>query len=179
MVDDRFSRVMFEPGQLVVFLFEKGGGTVVSQENKLIKVLDDDGFIRTFSSNEIAPKIGDLRINDHVVLKDQKSIKRKTNEQTKDPGDRIDLHASELFADESAYSAGEIRQRQLSVFKAFMKKSLELKRRNLLIIHGVGEGVLREDVRSYLNGIEGAEYWDEQYQLNGAGATRVRIRYKD
>lgn len=170
---------MFEPGQVVVFLHEKGGGKVVSSNGKLVKVLDEDGFVRDFLPNEIAPKIGELKTSAHLHVKDQELIREKSREQTQDPTDQIDLHASVLFDNELHLTAGEIRQRQLTVFKVFMKRAIALKKRNLLIIHGVGEGVLREDVRSYLDGLDGAEYWDERYQINGAGATRVRIRYKD
>ena len=45
-------------------------------------------------------------------------------------------------------------------------------------IHGVVEGVLKEEVRSELSKIEGVEYFDADFREYGKGATAVELTYR-
>ena len=47
----------------------------------------------------------------------------------------------------------------------------------IIVIHGVGEGVLKEEIRSYLSKQEGLEYYDADFREYGKGATAVEIHY--
>ena len=50
-------------------------------------------------------------------------------------------------------------------------------KQKLIIIHGVGEGVLKDEVRLFLSKKEGIEYFDADYREYGKGATAVELRY--
>ena len=40
---------------------------------------------------------------------------------------------------------------QMSHFKSFLNKSIDKKQRKIVVIHGVGEGVLRHEIRKELD----------------------------
>ena len=42
---------------------------------------------------------------------------------------------------------------------------------------GVGEGVLKQEIRSYLDKQEGVEYFDADFREYGKGATTIEIHY--
>ena len=54
----------------------------------------------------------------------------------------------------------------------------EIKKRiqKVVFIHGVGEGVLKQEVRSILTSHGNIEFWDADFREYGSGATHVRIR---
>jgi len=45
--------------------------------------------------------------------------------------------------------------------------------RKLIVIHGVGEGVLRENVITLLSALEDVSFYDASYAQYGRGATEV------
>jgi dsDNA-specific endonuclease/ATPase MutS2 len=47
----------------------------------------------------------------------------------------------------------------------------------VILIHGVGEGILKEEVRTFLSKQEGVEYFDADFREYGKGATTAEIRY--
>ena len=48
-------------------------------------------------------------------------------------------------------------------------------KRKLIVIHGVGEGVLREEVRRTLQYYQGVQFHDADMRRYGVGATEVLI----
>ena len=47
----------------------------------------------------------------------------------------------------------------------------------LVFIHGVGLGVLKEEVRSFFRNFEGLEVYDADFREYGKGATVVEVSY--
>ena len=45
----------------------------------------------------------------------------------------------------------------------------------MVFIHGVGEGVLKEELNTLLNRYNNVEYYDADFKTYGLGATEVRI----
>jgi DNA-nicking Smr family endonuclease len=48
-------------------------------------------------------------------------------------------------------------------------------KRKLIVIHGVGEGILREEVRRMLQYYDGVQFHDADMRRYGTGATEVLI----
>jgi DNA-nicking Smr family endonuclease len=71
----------------------------------------------------------------------------------------------------------EILSYQLKELRNFYSKARDKHIRKLIIIHGVGEGVLKDEVRLFLSKKEGIEYFDADYREYGKGATAVELRY--
>jgi DNA-nicking Smr family endonuclease len=64
-------------------------------------------------------------------------------------------------------------QKQLKELKATFNKAKKNKVNRLIVIHGVGEGVLKNEVRTYLENQSGIEFYDSDFREYGKGATTI------
>lgn len=182
--------MQFNTGEKVGFLYEVGEGIVRKIINpKSYIVEDDSGFERTFQVNELVKIYGkdyklsdsaNLQMNSDETLSEPKHfVKKEQLTGSKRPQDvwEIDLHIEEITESHSGLSNFQILTKQLVEFKSFYKKARQNHIRKIVIIHGVGEGVLKEEIRTYLSKQEGIEYFDADFREYGKGATTVEIHY--
>lgn len=180
----------FNIGEKVGFLYEVGEGVVCKVlDSTRYMVEDDSGFERTFQTNELVKihgrdyKISDsinLQMNEDETLSEPKHFVRKEQlTGSRRPVDvwEIDLHIEEIIESHLGLSNHQILTKQLTEFKSFYKKAKQNHIRKIIVIHGVGEGVLKEEIRSYLSKQEGIEYFDADFREYGKGATTVEIHY--
>ena len=181
---------MFTLGEKVGFLYEVGGGIIrkiISQNVYMVE--DETGFERTFQIDEMVKIHGDnyqlstssdLKMNDdetlsiqkHFVLKEKASGSKKSIDVWE-----IDLHIEEITESHSGLSNFEILTKQLKEFKSFFSRAKLKRIRKIVAIHGVGEGVLKEEIRIFLSKQEGVEYYDADFREYGKGATTAEIHY--
>jgi dsDNA-specific endonuclease/ATPase MutS2 len=90
----------------------------------------------------------------------------------------LDLHIHELIETERGLSNADMLRHQMQVFKNFFRKAKDERVRKLVVIHGVGKGVLKEEVRSFLSTQDGVEYFDADFREYGKGATEVQLLYR-
>lgn len=180
----------FHKGQKVVFVHEQGGGIILEvQNNHQFLVEDDDGFERVCRKGEITAvyssdyKIDDAHIQD-INEDETYATGQKIERSGRLTGSRkevdvweIDLHIEALTDSHNHLTNTEIVQKQLLEFRTFYNNARSRHIRKLVIIHGVGAGVLKEEVRVFLSGQEGVEFFDADYREYGKGATAVEIRY--
>ncbi len=182
--------MQFNIGEKVGFLYETGGGIVrkvLTSDSFLVE--DETGFDRPFHINELVkihgsdyklPDDPDLEMNEdetlsvshHYVLKEQMTGYRKPIDVWE-----IDLHIEEITESHKGLTNFQILTKQLAEFKSFYKKAKKNHIRKIVVIHGVGEGILKEEIRSYLAKQEGIEYFDADFREYGKGATTVEIHY--
>jgi hypothetical protein len=87
----------------------------------------------------------------------------------------IDLHIEELLDDTSGMDNAAIIQHQLRVFERCVDEARTLRLWKFVAIHGVGKGVLRDEIRKLIRS-EGLNFQDASYQRYGYGATEVLMR---
>jgi hypothetical protein len=180
----------FQVGEKVGFLHESGGGTVRKIDSLgIFHVEDETGFERPFRQNELVKIYGsDYHLPDNVDLQrnDDDSLTRtnytshkETKTGSRKPIDiwEIDLHIESLRDSHWGMGNAEILKIQLTELRNFYSKARDKHIRKLIIIHGVGEGVLKDEVRLFLSKKEGIEYFDADYREYGKGATAVELRY--
>ena len=91
----------------------------------------------------------------------------------------IDLHIENLIDTHNGMSNSEILKIQMTHFKLFLNKSIDKKQRKIVVIHGVGEGILRHEIRKELDIYHPYfEYYDASYDEFGYGATEIRLESK-
>lgn len=176
----------FKIGDHVVFLHEVGGGVVRKVQGNTFYVEDDTGFERPFEAKFLGKKhISSAKVNhnldDVIAQKEGVGKKKSSNKVIRKHADywEIDLHFEEIAPTNAGLTNTEILYKQLAVFKKFYHDAREKKMRRIVIIHGVGKGVLREEIRIFLQGQGGAaEFLDGSYSNYGYGATQVELRYK-
>lgn len=172
--------MQFHVGQKVVFLNEVGGGVIVSIENGRCLVEDELGFKHPCLPSEIALvhseayKVPENHTDETTSPGSKKSA--KTGKRKLEEVWEIDLHIEEIVEFSANMTNGEIVQKQLHAFRQFYSKAKSARIRKIVIIHGVGEGVLRSEVRSFLDRQDGIEYYDADYRKYGRGATAIEFR---
>jgi hypothetical protein len=180
----------FQVGQKIVFLNESGGGIIQSITNQGRYVIDDsDGFEREFLQSEIAAVYSEeynIDAADIRGLNEDESFSRAKHQITTGvlTGSRkpvevweLDLHIEEITETHSGWSNTDILRAQMNELKTFFKKARGRRIRKIVIIHGVGLGVLKEEVRSFFRNFEGLEVYDADFREYGKGATGVEISY--
>lgn len=174
----------FLPGQKILFLHEPGGGIIVEIIDRYnVLIACEDGFNRGYRIADITTLKGDLESSIPDDLKPVTEAKGSEQKAKKNSGKgsralpTIDLHIHALTDNDFDERNGRALERQLIELKRFIESCRERKIRDLIVIHGVGSGVLRNEVRQYLSGLSGVEFFDADYTEFGAGATRVLIRY--
>ncbi len=86
----------------------------------------------------------------------------------------IDLHIQNLLNGHARLDKGEILRIQLQHFQEFLDKAIKLGAPNVFIIHGVGEGKLRETIAARLKeNPHVAKFKNEYHHKYGYGATEV------
>ncbi|MDX1653518.1 MAG: Smr/MutS family protein, partial [Brumimicrobium sp.] len=90
----------------------------------------------------------------------------------------IDLHTHQFLISEAGLSNREILDKQLFELRKFYRSAREKRIRKIIIIHGVGQGVLKGEVRHFLEGQDGLEMYDADFREYGKGATAVDLFYK-
>jgi len=173
----------FSTGEIVGFLHEKGKAEILLYINSFqIRILNDDGFEEIRPENELIKIFGNEYIsppNDIEIIKTAK--KKKSNSSnifvssTKESKWEIDLHIEHLLDTHNGLSNTEILLKQLTHFKSTFSKAKSQRINKLIVIHGVGEGVLKNEIRTFLTRQEHIEFFDASYIDYGKGATEIRF----
>jgi len=178
----------FQIGEKVGFLHERGTGIVKGFRSKDELIVEDEtGFERFYPLEEVIkihstdfeidfsnPLLisGEPEINTSEIYEKEELIygNAKASKFWE-----IDLHIEELTDSHRGMSNAEILQKQLGEFRAFFRKAIKHRIPKLIVIHGVGEGVLKDEIRLFLSKKEHIEYFDASYQEYGKGATEIRL----
>ncbi len=184
-------------GDEVSFLDEVGGGKVLRMTAKdRVVVRTYDGFELEYPVKMVVKRerSASYTVSDHhaklVAANDRMSErieKDKGKGATANNGGRapakvedptvmeIDLHLEKLVENEERLTDGEKLSFQLDYFERMLNTAIRLRKRRLVVIHGVGEGVLREEVRKMLQYYEGCRFDDADPRRYGYGATAIDI----
>lgn len=178
----------FVVGDRVSFVDEAGNGIIISIIDKhKVKVKNSDGFELIYAVKKLVPlaKSSDFKIpaaDEHqfirAKLKSESINKKKPSVSSIHKLIwEIDLHIEELVDDHSRLSNGEILDIQMRRFTSFLSSAVEKRIPKVIIIHGKGEGVLKNEIRTALFAYGNMEIQDASYSKYGQGATEVNIRF--
>lgn len=121
-----------------------------------------------------------LRPEDMTRLKSIKEFKQPqkksiAKQRIKDLTREIDLHIDELVDSHKNLTNYEIMSIQLERFEKELQYCMSNGIKKLILIHGVGNGKLKQEIISILKTVDDIEYFDASYKEYGYGATEVRI----
>jgi dsDNA-specific endonuclease/ATPase MutS2 len=85
----------------------------------------------------------------------------------------VDLHINKLIASTKGMTNFEMLNLQLDTAKRQLDFAIRKKIQKVVFIHGVGEGILKEELYFLFKRYENAKYYDADYQKYGMGATEV------
>jgi hypothetical protein len=94
------------------------------------------------------------------------------------PRSVIDLHIEKLTSDWKSLSNFEILTLQLNTFEKYFNLALSHRQPNLIVIHGIGTGKLKEQIHEILKLKKEVKSFVNQYHHNfGYGATEIFFQY--
>ena len=85
----------------------------------------------------------------------------------------INLHIEDLMDNYKGMSNAEIIMVQLRHFQTILDTAIKDHYRKLIVIHGVGNGRLKQEVRSILSSYKNLQFYDASYSKYGFGATEI------
>lgn len=169
-------------GNTVSFLDEVGKGKVIKiLNNNQALILREDGFEDIYSTTELiivsAETHTEAAFKYIPVHNKEESLNKKKSKSYKKKNGKVwevDLHIENLVDNHRNLSNYEIIQIQIRHCESTIKKAIKNNVSKLVVIHGIGEGVLKEEVRKILKKYP-SEVIDADYRVYGLGATEVRF----
>ncbi|MGB5173024.1 Smr/MutS family protein [Eudoraea sp.] len=175
-------------GDEVEVLDERLRGRIKNINQSQVLVHTSDGFDIFYKAEELVliNENRALNISKEEVKKalKEKELSRKKSAIRIKPKERnapamvIDLHIEKLVKKTSGLSNYEILNIQLDVAKRQLEFAIFKKIPKLVFIHGVGEGVLKEELYYLLRRYDQINYYDADYKQYGLGATEIYITQK-
>lgn len=172
-------------GETVQALDDDFEGTIVTIKDKEIGVEDADGFVLYFSSSELIPAISndirrELSYVPNAVINEKEESRKKVpavlpKKQRSAPPMEVDLHIHNLVDKHRGMSNYEMLNLQLETAGRQVEFAIKNRIPKLIFIHGVGEGVLREELYTLLRRYDNLKFYDADFQKYGVGATEVYI----
>ena len=173
-------------GDKVSFMSDNTKGTIAALLSKdQYEVELDDGFSIPASRVEIEK----IWVDDFSV--DTKSIKGKIKKDLKKEKstssvphksapkyfqhNEIDLHMESLMDSYKGLSNFEIVTIQLNHFRKRLHEALQDNEPNLVVIHGVGKGVLKQEIYKYLEQFPNIKVGPADVKLYGLGASEISV----
>ena len=165
-------------GEKVRFVHETGFG-IIKKEINLSKYLVENEFgIELVVLRVNLVKIHSENYRENVDIKDlEESQKPKISQVKKSDLPEIDLHLEQFQILNKNLTNTEILFFQLRKANEFVQKMLDKRISRFVVIHGVGEGVLRSEVRTMLTKYSGVQTSDADPSKYGQGATLVFVNY--
>ena len=180
-------------GDKIRFLDAVGGGVIVQYDanKQLVWVETDDGFdVGPIPANKCVPaetadKYQRIRVATSLQQRKETATIHATPQTA--PAKRpkkqrdewlIDLHLEALPTSGNGMTDGEKHQYQLRFFRMQMQQHLRHHGRRIVVIHGKGNGVLRNEIRQILKRDFGTqvEVHDADFSRYEEGATLVVVR---
>lgn len=138
---------------------------MLAEQKEYISPLKQEGWL--FSLRDLGkPEEPKVEENEYFRLKNEKKKQVAVRE--------IDLHIEELAVDPYAMSSKDILSVQLMHFDKSLSDALVDNVERLILIHGIGEGKLRQELRSRLKDTPQVKrYQPADHRKYGNGATEV------
>ena len=143
---------------------------------------DKNAMIFQITENLLSTEINKLTDDDFrkvVKAKEQKPIEKKPQWRRDDEIIEVDLHINELLDNPAGLSNKEILDIQLEKVESEMRAAIQARAQRIVFIHGVGQGVLKQEVAKLLKSkFSKYRFQDASFKEYGYGATMVMLRRK-
>lgn len=162
-------------------------GEVIKINGTIVTIEDSDGFEFQFEAHELMVSKSNKAIDNAIFNSDIESVK-KEKEFTKrkpkasiKPKERhapkfeVDLHIHQLTDSVKGMTNFDMLNLQLDTARRQLEFAIRKRIPKMVFIHGVGEGVLRQELETLLGRYNNIQFYDADYKTYGIGATEVRI----
>lgn len=162
-------------------------GVVTKVSENTITIEDSDGFELQFEANELMLSNNENTIanaiynSDIEAIKKEKETKKRRNTPTVKPKERntpkftVDLHIHHLTESSRGMTNYDMLNLQLDTARQQLEFAIRKRIPKIVFIHGVGEGVLRQELETLFGRYNNVKFYDADYKTYGLGATEVRV----
>jgi dsDNA-specific endonuclease/ATPase MutS2 len=172
---------VFQIGDFVETIDDTIKGVVTGIDKNEIKIESEDGFPLTYMTSELVKVEGEIVVNNYEIaqIKSEKEIPKKRKSTFSKPKERnapkmeVDLHIHQLTPKSRGMSNFDMLNLQLETAKRQLEFAMRKRIPKVVFIHGVGAGVLKEELKYLFGRYENIRYYDADYQKYGLGATEV------
>ncbi len=177
---------MIRVGDRVSVLDEPISGVVTSIQENEVTIESEDGFDLTFSIRElvkeesstiITPSYEEVQKNlqyKEVFKKRPKKTIIKVKERNLPPME-VDLHIHKLVKSTKGMSNYDMVNLQIDTAKRQLDFAIKKRIPRIVFIHGVGQGVLKEELTYLFSRYDNLRISDADYKRYGLGAMEVYI----
>ena len=170
-------------GDKVEVLDEAISGRVESIEGDVVTLMTSEGFPLKYQLKELVKVERGIKVSNFEVVQVKKEKeqpkKRKTSsikpKERNAPKMEVDLHIHQLVKSSKGLSNFDILNLQLETAKRQLDFAIKKRIQKVVFIHGVGEGILKEELYYLFKKYDNLKYYDAEYQKYGLGATEVYI----
>ncbi len=175
----------FEIGDRVAVLDDAISGVVVQVKNDQISIQTDDDFMMTFFVNELVKENNTNDLDyfsksdashkikiDTTPTRAQKNFTFKSDKRDKGAPE-FDLHIEKLVKNFRGMSNFDILTIQLETAQRHVEFALKNRIPKIVLIHGVGEGILKTELEFLLRKYPQVTFQEANYQKYGMGATEI------
>lgn len=180
--------VRFKLGDKVEAIDDMVQGVITKMTLDTITIESEEGFELNYKASELLPIMekSALKVSSYDVarVKGEKDLPTKKAGLTSKkreafvPTMEVDLHIGHLLPSTKGMSNFDILNAQLDTAKRQLEFAIQKRIRKVVFIHGVGEGVLREELHYLLKKYENNRFYDADHLKYGLGATEVYIFQK-
>jgi hypothetical protein len=189
--------MIFRTGDKVRFLNEKGEGIIRGFRGKKTALVEiEDGFEIPFPLDQLVRIHQDTVIPESdvkeihpdaikgvkkIILEKESAIRSgprtsKKHRSNSPVTEEVDLHIENLLDNFRGMTNTEIINIQINRCISKLESAIRRKVNRIVFIHGVGEGVLKSEIRKVLSTYSNIEFYDASYSKYGFGATEVLIK---
>lgn len=177
---------MIKVGDTVSVLDEPITGKVISVENDEVTIETEDGFDMQFLTREVVKiRSGEMILPSyeevHKNLQEKEVFKKKPKRPATRPKERnlppmeVDLHIHKLVKSTKGMTNHEMVTLQLDTAKRQLDFAIHKRIPKVVFIHGVGQGVLKEELKYLFGRYDNVRTSDADYKKYGLGAMEIYI----
>ena len=172
----------FRTGDRVQLIDELTEGVVLEVGLQSLRLKTEDGFEIQVAITEVVHLPGSsalvMEVPDHARSLKEESAQRKRNisssrKERQNPPLVVDLHIEKLLSDTRGMTTFDILNYQMDTARGQLEFALRKRIQRVVFIHGVGEGILKEELRTLFRRYEGLKVRDADYRKYGMGGTEV------
>ena len=174
---------VFQIGDSAETIDDNIKGVVTEITGKEITIETEEGFAMVYSASELVKVTEAFSVSNYEVarIKSEKEIpKKRKSDKVKSkernaPKMEVDLHIHQITNSERGMTSHDKLNLQLETAKKQLEFAIRKRIQKVVFIHGVGEGVLKEELKYLFGRYENIRYYDADYAKYGLGATEIYI----
>lgn len=174
---------VFQIGDFVETIDDIIKGVITNIDGKQITMESEEGFLLKFTASELVKVFDDIVVSNYEVarIKSEKEIPKKKKtitiraKERNAPKMEVDLHLHQLTNSERGMTSHDKLNLQLETAKRQIEFAIRKRIQKVVFIHGVGEGILKEELKYLFGRYDNIKYYDADYQKYGLGATEIYI----